>query len=344
MEVQGKPGVILVLSLAMTLAACAGRRADVLGRFSDHRISKADSETSVQVTFMGTTTLLFRDKDHALLIDGFFTRPRKMRVLFGLVAPDAGVVDTELKRAGIEQLDAIYVAHSHYDHALDVGVVARITGGTVYGSGSTANIASTAGVPAIRVTSPPKSATFGDFTVQAFHSLHSPDARYPGRIDAPLRPPARVSAYKEGCSYTFLIEHGGQRFLVHPSANFVEGMYEGVRADVIFLSVGTLGKQSSEFINTYWNEAVVKTGATLVVPIHWDDFTIPVTDPLRLTPRPFDDVVRAMTEIKRLAGGRIRVANPPIFTPMDVCRNLPCARRGVSYAPLHIPDTAGSHL
>lgn len=324
MDVRPKRMRVLILMSVAVLGACASRNAEVLDRYTDHRVQEASSDAAMTVNFMGTTTLLFRDRDHALLIDGFFSRPGKLRVALGSIEPNEKKIRAALARAGIEQLDAIYVAHSHYDHAMDVAVVAEITKAQVYGSESTINIAKGGGHPAGRASLPPKNTHFGEFSVRTFPSLHSPKPRYEGVISSPLRPPVRVSSYKEGGSYSFLIKHRGQRFLVHPSANYVKGMYSGVQADVVFLGIGALGKQSDEFINEYWNEVVAATGASLVIPVHWDDFTTPVDPRMRLTPHLFDDVERSMATLKKLAESKTRLANPPVFTPMDFCRNLPC--------------------
>lgn len=324
MEVQRQRMKVLALISIAILGGCASRNAEVLERYANHQVPVADSDAALKVTFMGTTTLLFQDRNNAVLIDGFFSRPSKLRVVLGSVEPDEAKIRSAIQRAGIQQLDAIYVAHSHYDHAMDVAVVAAITGAKIYGSSSTFNIATGGGIPNGQAVLPTVSTSSGGFVVSTFKSLHSPDARYEGVVSSPLRPPARVSAYKEGGSYSYLIEHRGHRFLVHPSANYVKGIYTGVRADVVFLSIGALGKQSDDFIKAYWREVVETTGAVLVVPVHWDDFTLPVKSNLPLAPRPFDDVERAMAKIKQLAGDSVRLAIPPAFTPMDICRNIPC--------------------
>jgi len=76
------------------------------------------------VTFLGVSTLLFDDGTTKLMTDGFLSRPPQLRALFGRLKPDAKRIDAALERAKIAALDAIFVAHSHYDHALDSAVVA----------------------------------------------------------------------------------------------------------------------------------------------------------------------------------------------------------------------------
>ena len=160
---------------------------------------------------------------------------------------------------------------------------------------------------------------FGRFKVTAYKSPHSPDLLYPGEIAAPLETPAKVSQYKEGGNFAFLVEHDGRSILVQASANFVPGMYRNVHAEVIFLGVATLSKQGDRFVDDYWREVVETTGARLVIPIHWDDFTLPLDVPLQPMPLVFDDFDRDL-ELVRVRGQAdqvaVRLMRP--FEPVDV--------------------------
>lgn len=244
--------------------------------------------------FMGVSTLMLSDGNTSIMTDGFFSRPGLLRVALGRIGPDGERIDTALRTLGYPTLAAVMVAHTHYDHALDSAVVASRTGAVLVGSASIANIGWGAGLPPERIKTVEKQHRFkfGNFTVQAFRSPHSPDAKFPGIIDAPLTPPARASAYKEGGNYSFLIEqHDGLRILIHPSANFTKGLFNHVKADVVFLGVGLLGKQDLRFTQDYWHEVVQVTGARLVIPIHWDDFFEPLEKGLHPMP-PLDGFVQ----------------------------------------------------
>ena len=48
------------------------------------------------------------------MIDGFFTRPGPFKVFFGKVEPNEQIIKDGLKRAKIDKLAAVFVAHSHY--------------------------------------------------------------------------------------------------------------------------------------------------------------------------------------------------------------------------------------
>jgi L-ascorbate metabolism protein UlaG (beta-lactamase superfamily) len=93
--------------------------------------------------------------------------------------------------------------------------------------------------------------------------------------------------------------------LIHPSANFVPGQFASLvgEVDVLYLGVGALGKQSEEFQERYWAETVGMVKPKVVVPIHWDDFGVPLEEGLRDLPEPFDDVGATRELIKLKSEG-----------------------------------------
>jgi L-ascorbate metabolism protein UlaG (beta-lactamase superfamily) len=271
--------------------------------------------------FFGTTTIVLDDGETAIMTDGFFSRPGKWQLLTGKISPDAARIDHALSRANVGRLAAVLVAHSHYDHAMDSAAVAKRTGALLIGSESTANIGRGEAFPEdrIRVVAGGESFTFGRFKVTIFKSPHSPGALFEGEITGPLHTPARGSAYREGGNYSFLVEHGGRGILIHPSANFIRGIFKTARADIVFLGVGVLGKQSDQFAEDYWREVVQATGARLVLPIHWDDFTLPLDQPLTPMPPLMDEFDRGMQMVQRMAKrDAVAVRLMPLFESVDL--------------------------
>jgi hypothetical protein len=116
--------------------ACFLQRVDPLSV----RDGELPTDGAVKVTFLGTSTLLFDDGTTQLMIDGFLTRPAKCAVLGGEIQTSRPIVEAALRQAGVEgeRLRAVFVSHSHYDHALDVAdIVSRYAATTLYGSRST---------------------------------------------------------------------------------------------------------------------------------------------------------------------------------------------------------------
>ena len=55
-----------------------------------------------------------------------------------------------------------------------------------------------------------------------------------------------------------------------------------------------LGRKNATYRTAYWNEVVDSVGASLVIPIHFDDFTRSLDEPLRPMPRLIDDFDASM--------------------------------------------------
>ena len=242
-------------------------------------LAPPDETPAVSVTWYGVTTLLFDDGETQILVDGFVSRPR-FEGLDSLAEPDAA----QIERMAADVFDRVAMVtpvHSHFDHAMDVGAVAVATGATVVGSESTANIARGAGVDETRiaVVEERQRQRFGEFAVELIRSAHAPLVNggppIPGTIDAPLTPPARIGDWKEGGSYTIVVAHPAGTALIQGSAGYVEGRLADTAADVVYLGIGGLGSLGKDHAAAYFEEIVGPTGARCVVPIHWDDFTLP---------------------------------------------------------------------
>jgi L-ascorbate metabolism protein UlaG (beta-lactamase superfamily) len=237
-------------------------------------------------SWFGTAAVLLSDGEHSIFIDPFFSRPGGWRELMlnRPIAPDEALIKSWLQRAGVERLDAVAVTHSHYDHAMDAGVIARLTGATLLGSESTANIGRGSGLddPAIQVIQPGKPLAYGSFTLTFLESRHTgaTGGRPTGDITEVLSPPARYTDYRQGGTFSLLVEHRLGNVLHQGSAGWLPGMMQGRQADVVFL-----GLAAAPAVDEYFSNVVDPLRATRVIPIHWDDFTRPLDQ--ALLPLPF---------------------------------------------------------
>lgn len=292
-----------------------------VARYAGLAIPAATAQAkALRVTFLGVSTLLLDDGDTAILTDGFFTRPNPSQLLLGKISPDKNLIAKYLRRAGVSRLAAVIVNHSHYDHAMDSPEVAMQTGALLVGSPSTANVGRGWGLPEdrIRIIRPGDVLEFGRFRVTALPSRHIPSGVALGEITGPLTPPVRATAYREGGSFCFRIEHDGRSLLINASAGYQEGALEGVRADVVFLGIGQLGHQSQVYRDAYWREIVQSVKARRVIPIHWDNFALPLDQPLQPIPQLFDDFDTSMRFLQdRAAEERIDVRLPVAWQAID---------------------------
>jgi L-ascorbate metabolism protein UlaG (beta-lactamase superfamily) len=277
----------------------------------------------VTVTWLGTTTLLFDDRETQILIDGSFTRVSPLKiVLFLPISSDVATINYALTEFGMmERLAAIVPVHSHFDHAMDVGFVANRTRAVILGSESTANIARGANVPVHQYQTLAEGETrqFGDFTIRLLASRHAPvkpsgdGAWFPGTIDTELRQPASVNAWKEGVVWSVFIGHPRGTTLIQGSGGYIEDKLRGESADVVMLGIAGLAGLGKDHVAQLWHETVRATGATRVIAVHHDDFTAPFGE-VRLFPHIVDNILVTAGWINEVNTGNdseIRIELPP---------------------------------
>lgn len=287
-------------------------------RLAEHRRPAAVDADALTLSWFGVTATLIRQGDDALMIDPFFSRPSGYISLIrnATIAPDEALIAQWLERAGVERLHGVLVSHSHYDHAMDAGVVAWMTDATLAGSPSTLQIGRGAGLAESRLHDAGDGATLtlGPFTVRFIESRHAgaTGGAPTGDIDTPLRVPATYLDYRQGGTFSILVEHASGSVLHHGSAGFVAGALREVRADTVLLGAALVGDAEA-----YVREVVDPLGAREVVLTHWDDFTQPLDAPLR----PMPVVVNLAPLLDALAARPgLRIRTPELAQPFAVPR------------------------
>ncbi|CAN5347472.1 MBL fold metallo-hydrolase [soil metagenome] len=230
------------------------------GRFT---VPAAGADAPLAVTWLGVATLLVDDGTSAVMTDGFFSRPSLPAVALRKMASSAARVEGCLTRAGVRRLDAVIPVHTHFDHAMDTALVAERTGAQVICGTSAANIARGHGLPEDRIVVAVSGVpiSVGPYDIALVESHHCPPDRFPGTVDAPVVPPARVSAYRCGEAWSELIHHRptDRRLLIQGSAGYVPGSLRGQRADVAHLGLGQLGLQSPRYLVEYGRRPCVQS-------------------------------------------------------------------------------------
>ena len=254
----------------------------------------------MKITYFGTTVLLFDDGVDQILFDCHTTRPSIRIFLFSKLSTDTAVADRVLREFDFSRLRATFASHSHYDHVLDLPYYVNQCGGDVYGSPSALNVARGGGVSEAQLhdfTAEPE-AQVGSFHIKTIPSKHSRAHFYNDdlgqTIDAPLTQPAHKKRYREGGSFDFIVTHGEKTYVIRPSCNYIEHQLDGVQADVLFLGITGLSKESEAWQRTFFAETIGKVQPQLVIPLHWDKFFSPLYGPVRTLPRLFEDTGASM--------------------------------------------------
>ena len=254
----------------------------------------------MKVTYLGTTMLLFDDGKDQVLFDCHVTRPSIAQCLFGKIGTDTEIADRVIREFKIQRLKAIFISHSHHDHVLDAPYFATKTGADIYGSASALNVARGGKVPEACLHSYDDSMEYqvGGFHVTIIPSIHSKAHWYNNdlgqTIDTPVVQPTKKAAFKEGGSVDFLIEHNGKKYLIRPSYNYIEGQLDHVQADVLFLGVEGLSKDTEKRARTFFAETVDKVQPKLVIPVHWDHFFKPLYGPIYRVPVKMEDTGKSL--------------------------------------------------
>jgi L-ascorbate metabolism protein UlaG (beta-lactamase superfamily) len=285
--------VLLMLAFILFISTgCSG-----MGQYERLLMDKSvTSKNSVRVTWLGTAGMFITDGETGILIDPYVSRFSMSSVAFGLpLSTNRDLVRKWADKLGRENINAVIVSHSHFDHVADAPYFAMEANAPLIGTESTMNVGKGAGLAENKLIAakPGQTLKFGKFTVKFIESLHGPAflgrVPYPGTIDIPLNQPAKASDYRLGGVFALLITHPYGTILHHGSAGFKPEMYDdGTVADVLFLGIGGRGDTDQ-----YLKNVALKTRARLVVPIHFDNFFKPLEDEMSYLPMvKFDEFYR----------------------------------------------------
>jgi len=295
----------------MVILFLYGNSSHSLESYSGYFVSDSGDtprDGAVKVTSFGNTTLLFDDGETRILFDCFFTRPSLLRSIACKIKTDRRLMDRLLSENSFSGLRGIFISHSYYDHLLDGAYMSKKTGAVLYGSESTLNVGRGGNVPeenltAFKVNTPVK---IGNFTVTVLKSKHSEPGFYNNdigvEIKKPLKQPARRRDYTEGGSFDFLIEYGGRKILIRPGFNYIEGSLENIRAEVLFAGIALSGRAGTRTRDKFYAETIGKVRPHLVVPVHWDNFFLPLDSPPRLLFRFADNLPASLNYFIKRTG------------------------------------------
>lgn len=302
----GLAGASIVASPPAASARSASRRTRTAERRGFLRVRWLGT-SGWRLDFAGTTVLVdpYLTRFATGLFDGTFNPATTLTV-------DAAVVDEHAGRPGV-----VLVTHSHWDHFNDVPYLAAATGARVVGTLTTVNLARSLGVKPAQL-SPVKGGEvldFGGFVVEVVASLHSRNANYsmafPGVRLEPPPAPATIADLPEGDTLAFQVTvNGGPSVLFMGASDFVQRNLTGLTPDVAMIPV-----PSSRSTHQYVPRLLQALDQPrTVVPVHWDNFEVPLDDP----PLPDPSAATAVASFARTVrevSPKTEVVIPDYLTP-----------------------------
>ncbi len=256
---------------------------------------------SLTFRWLGTAGVVVESAGQVLAIDPFFTRPSLMRMLQPLFS------NVELVANKLPECHYILVTHSHYDHLLDVPEVMRNSNAVAYGSSNTSQLLRILGIPVSRIyeCSVGDKLSLGKFEVKVIrgqHSLIPFSGLFNGELRPNLKPPLHVWDYRmdECLGYSISVE--GIRLLVCAA--------KPQPADVLF----AVAQESEQ----YYQELFQGVAPHVFVPIHWDNFTRSLDQPLRKFIRPGRMDIHRLVRLAQQILPNVNVIIPELFSEYPV--------------------------
>ena len=244
--------------------------------------SPAIAEVSFQ--YSGIAGVHLSDGKTSLFFDPVFSRPNIFEILAGNEFKiDNKMIHRELKKLNIQKLDAIFIGHTHPDHALDMHIIQKEVGGVIYGSRTTVNIALSLNIKKenTQIFSDDSKYQVGDFSIRVLKSKHGKIFGIykfrDGEILTPLKRSLTLSDYVMGGSYSFYISHPEGGFLIHQSSRATKNvtkMIRGKKLKAVFQ--GIANRKSSKSL---YDEIInIPKSVDLIVPIHHDNFLLDMNE------------------------------------------------------------------
>jgi L-ascorbate metabolism protein UlaG (beta-lactamase superfamily) len=285
----------------------------------------------VSVRWLGVAGFTLTSGETTLAHDPYLSRPGLLSTLFQPYVPDETVlgrmVGAESPAPELARTKLYLVGHSHYDHLGDVPWLASRTQGRVVGSATTAAIARGYGLAPDETIVAGPGAVLGEgpFEVRVFASQHAKvmfgRVPFEGELSEPPEAPIHAFSFVLGDARGYLVteRETGLRVVLLSSADLDPAALAALGKEVApvdLLLAATSGREPD-----YAAQLVKALRPRLVVPHHFDDFSMPIDDPAAGAPRDEDDLAAFEAELLAAAeadGGALDVRRPKLLESFSV--------------------------
>jgi len=222
--------------------------------------------------WLGAAGIELTASGRTLIIDPYFSRIPFWNVFIGRLRSRPDLVETH-----IVTCHEILVTHSHFDHLMDVPLIARRTGARVYGSLFTCRLLSRCGVPDEQIfeIQTGDRLDLNGFKVRVLKSWHT-NIPWLNGGDVPVEksPPGRARDFRMDKKFAFEIDAHGVQLLTDPGRE----LEASAAADILFLRPDLNARECRALLKSI--------RPRLVIPIHWESHHRPLNKPLRPAWRP----------------------------------------------------------
>ncbi len=187
-------------------------------------------------------------------------------------------VRADLVAARFRDLDAVFIGHAHYDHAMDLPAVAAASPrARIHGDPVLVELGRRLGIPAarLRVVEPGERVTIGDTTVTAVAAAHG---RLPlGRLLNTLTlrghgAPRTPLRYPQGGVLAYRVEAGGRSFYIQGSAGLNPAGLEGQAPVDALIACLALRHDTPNYLRLLG----ARLRPRVLIPCHHDDLFRPL--------------------------------------------------------------------
>lgn len=247
--------------------------------FSPH-----SSTDAVTVRWLGVAGVELAWHGKSLLLDPYFSRLPLRRLIAGRPQPDPARIETAWRNLTASPV-AMAVSHTHADHALDIPDLAQRTPALVLGTTDLDALLTRAGLAARVTVCPPGHIhdlpSFGRLAVFAGSHGRFLFGRppLPGHLDPSGSYPLSAREYRAGDVLVFDVTIANQRFVHVGSAGVPTGVLPEGACEALFLCVP--GWQTDA---NYPAVFLQRLRPRVIIPIHTDRMTCPLTDPCAAHP------------------------------------------------------------
>lgn len=236
----------------------------------------------LEIQWLGVSGYRITYKGQTLYVDPYVSRvPLSHLVRRRAALPDTAAIDRFIPPGDL--VAGVLVGHTHWDHAVDAPAIARRHGCKAYGSSSLAALMRLHGLGELAVeVEPYRTYELGPFEVTFVPSAHSKlilglAVPFAGDLTCEHLDGLAPGAYRCGQVWGIHIAVAGITLYHQGSADLIDDAVRHHGVDV-FLA-GIAGRN---FTERYWERILPRLDPGAVVPTHYDDFFVPLTDSMKL--------------------------------------------------------------